>query len=196
MSQKPQIILTDSSDLGEHISKLGDKIIDVMNLVADDKSTKEQIDRINEMTAEFRQLVNAVTKENREQADRVVEVIKDLRELFKKKTLVVPAPNVSVSGRELDLSPILKALKALQPKAGVKTFNLSDYRATELDNGPDKNQYLLFEDGNDAWYILRHDPETNQSRYIFGKGDHAQAWDERYSLDYLSMNEAKRALSA
>lgn len=195
MRQKPQIILTDSTDLGEHISKLGDKIIDVMNAVVDDKSTKEQIDRINQMTGEFRQLVSAVTQENRDQADRVVAAIDDLKSLLKnQKPVVVPAPNVNLSERDVDLSPILTALKALKPKDSKRTINLADFRAIQQDDAPDGNQYFLFEDGEDRWYILQFDTTSNQSRYLFGTGDPSEAWDTKYGNDYYTLNEAKRAL--
>lgn len=197
--QKPSIILTDSTDLGEHISQLGDKIIDVLEAVKDDKSTKDQIDRINDMTGEFRSLVASVQIEQESQADRIVAALNDLkRTVTSQKPVIVPAPAVSFSERDVDLNPLVDAISRLEklmtPKKQKKSLELSSFRAHDLADSPDNLQYIGFQDTSGNWYIMQHDPENNRDRYYFGTGDYELAWDDKFSHDYKTLSEAIRAL--
>lgn len=201
-NNKPTILLTDSTDLGSHISKLGDKIIDVLEAVKDDKSTKAQIDRINSMTGEFRELVNTVQSAQSYQTEQIIAAVNDLKQtVSKQKPVVVPAPAVSLQEKDVDLNPIVTAInrleKMLKPKPAAKQqLDLSRFKAHDLTDGPDNNQYIGFMDMNGNWYIMQHDPAENRDRYYFGSESYEQAWDDKYGLDYRVLSEAIRALSA
>lgn len=203
-NNKPTILLTDSTDLGSHISKLGDKIIDVLEAVKDDKSTKAQIDRINNMTDEFRELVDTVRSAQSYQTERIIAAVNDLKQtVSKQKPVVVPAPAVSLQEKEVDLDSVVAAInrleKTLKPKpaAAVKQeLDLSRFKAHDLTDGPDNNQYIGFMDASGNWYIMQHDPTENRDRYYFGRESYDQAWDDKYALDYRVLSEAIRALSA
>lgn len=197
--QKPSIILTDSTDLGKHISKLGDKIVDVLVAVKDDKSTKEQIDRINTMTDKFAVLVTAVQEAQVEQANRICEAIAGLSEIVSvQKPVVVPAPSVSLQEKDVDLKPLLAGIgkleKLLQPKAAG--FNIANYKAHDLEDGRDGNQYIGFINPDGDWYIMQHDPDNNRDRYYFGSEDYETAWGDKHTHDYHTLSEARRAVSA
>lgn len=190
-NQKPSIILTDSTDLGEHIAELGQKIIEVMNTVRADKSTKEQIDRL---ASDFKDLTEIAQQTAEEHTDKVCEAIDELRRaVAQQKPVVVPAPNVNLKERDVDFSPLVKELKTiLTPKTDKKQLNLSDYRAIDLDNTPDGMQYVGFQNSSGGWYILQNDDQNNKIRYYFGKGDYATGWDERISHDYSTLNDAAK----
>lgn len=187
--QKPSIILTDSTDLGEHIAELGEKIIGVMNTVRADKSTKEQIDRL---ASDFKTLTQMAQQAAQEQTDRVCNAIEELRQVVtEQKPIVVPAPRVSLAEKDVDFSPLVQELKTiLTPKAVKKQINLGDYRAIDLDNAPDGVQYVGFQNSTGGWYILQNDDRSNTIRYYFGKGSYEAAWDDKYSHDYKTLSEA------
>lgn len=189
MGSKPSVILTDSTDLGEHIAELGDKIIGVMEAVRADKSTKEQL---NMLSAEFKTLQDLARRSSKEHTDRMIGAIDQLiAAISKEKTVTVPAPRVSLTERDIDFSPLLEKLEEIvTPDA----YDLSKYKAHDLNDGPDKMQYIGFLDSTGKWYILRHDPITNSDRFYFGKEPYEQAWDEKYSLDYATLGEAIDAI--
>lgn len=190
-TQKPSVILTDSTDLGEHIAALGEKIIHVMQMVQADKSTKEQIDRFG---AEFKTLADLARKTTREQSEMVREALNELKDIIRQqKPIVVPAPRVSLQEKAVDFNPVLEKLDALMPKQ-VSTFNMASYRAHDLDNAPDNMQYIGFENEDGDWYIMRHNATDNRDRFYFGSEDYATAWDERISHEYKTLSEARRAL--
>lgn len=197
--QKPQIILTDSTDLGQHIADLGDKIIDVLEAVKEDHSTKEQIDRINGMTAEFRELVETVQTSQETQADKIVLALNDLKTtVTKQKPVVVPAPAVSLQEKDVDLDPIVGAIndlkKLLAPTKQKKKTDLSTFRAHDQADAPDGMQYFGFMDLSGNWYIMQHDPEENRDRFYSGKESYDQAWDDKFGHTYTTLSEALRAL--
>lgn len=200
-NQKPQIILTDSTDLGSHIAELGDKIIEVLEAVKEDHSTKDQIDRINDMTYEFRELVETVQTSQETQADKIVLALNDLKTtVTKQKPVVVPAPAVSLQEKDVDLNPIVGAIndlkKLLAPTKQKKKTDLSTFRAHDLSDAPDGMQYIGFMDMSGSWYIMQHDPEENRDRFYSGSESYDQAWDDKFSHNYTTLSEALRALSA
>lgn len=191
-SQKPSIILTDSTDLGEHISQLGDKVIGVMKMVQADHSAQEQIDRL---AGEFKTLADLARKTAREQSEQIATALNDLKAVIQnQKPIFAPAPSVNLQEREVDFTPLLQKMDALmKPK---KELDLSKYRAHDLEDGRDNMQYIGFQDMTGGWYIMQHDPTANRDRYYFGKGSYDEAWDEKYSLEYKVLSEAIHALSA
>lgn len=197
--QRPSIILTDSTDLGSHIAKLGDKIIDVLEAVKDDKSTKQQIDRINDMTGKFSSLVSVVQMAQVNQTDRICAAIESLRKVVDvQKPVIVPAPSVSLQERDVDLKPLLKSLTKLehlmQPKA--PGFSITSYRAQDSEDGRDGMQYIGFMNPDGDWYIMQHDPDNNRDRYYFGADDYDTAWGDKHTHNYYTLGEARRAVSA
>lgn len=194
-NQKPSIVLTDSTDLGEHISKLGNKIVEVLEAVKDDKSTVEQIGHITKLMGEFRSLVDTVQQSNTEQADRIISAVNDLKAIISdQKPIVVPAPNVRLTEKVTDFSPLIKELKTIFAPAKVakQGINLNEYRAIDLDNASDGVQYVGFQDSRGNWYILQNDDRNNTIRYYFGKESYAQAWDEKYGHNYKTLSEAMK----
>lgn len=192
--QKPSIVLTDSTDLGEHISGLGDKIIEVLEAVKDDKSTTQQINHLSAMVTDFKSLITGVQQSNKAQADRIVTAVNSLKEVIaEQKPVVVPAPNVRLTEKATDFTPLINELKTiLTPKAVKKQINLADYRAIDLDNAPGNVQYVGFQNSAGNWYILQNNEETNSIRYYFGKDGYDVGWDERHGHDYKTLSEAMR----
>ncbi len=192
--QKPSIVLTDSTDLGEHISDLGNKIVEVLNATKADKSTTEQINKLTSLVGDFKSLTVQVQKASKDHTDKVCAAIDDLRAaITMQKPVVVPAPNVNLKEREVDFSPLLKELKTLlTPRTVKKQINLADYRAIDLDNAPDGVQYVGFQNSSGGWYILQNNDSNNTIRYYFGKGSYEQAWDEKWSHDYTTLSEAMK----
>lgn len=191
--KKPSVILTDSTDLGEHIAELGDKIIDVMEAVRSDKSTQNQLDGIASLINEFKTLSKTAQEASQNHASQVIDAIDSLKKLITtQKPIVVPAPRVTVEGQELTLDPIIEKLDQL---LGTKdTIDISKFRVHDLDNGPDRNQYISFMDMDGRWYIMQHDPSNNRARYFFSNDSYDMAWDDKYSHEYTTLNEAMRAL--
>ena len=193
--QKPSIILTDSTDLGEHISKLGDKIIDVLEAVADDKSSTAQIDRITDLLDEYRSLTSEIQTSAKEHSDKVCEALDELKTAITKvkPPVVIPAPAVNLTEREIDLKPLLKKLDLLvQPKQ--RKVSLNDFRAQDIDNDSGNMQYIGFTSTFDEWYIMENNTAENTIRYAFGNGDYSQAWTDRHNHDYGVLSEAINAL--
>lgn len=194
--QKPSIILTDSTDLGEHISKLGNKIVDVLEAVKDDKNTSEQIDLLTNLTIQFRKLVETVNKAGEDQANRIADALHELAITQRnQKPIVVPAPAVTLTEKDVDFKPVIKAIERLM-KPVVAGFDLAKYRAHDLQDAPDGQQYIGFINPDGDWYIMQHDPSSNRDRYYFGAGSYEEAWDEKHIHEYRTISEARHALSA
>lgn len=194
-NQKPSIVLTDSTDLGEHISGLGDKIIEVLNAVKDDKSVAQQISGITTMVADFKSLITSVQTVSKQQSDRVCASIESLKKaVAEQKPIIVPAPSVRLQERALDLTPLMDKLdELLTPKVVEASFSMNDYRAQDLDNA-NGVQFIGFTDMHDGWYIMENNTENNTIRYAFGNGDYNEAWDQHYGLTYTTLSKAINAI--
>ena len=192
--QKPSIILTDSTDLGEHISLLGDKITDILEAVVDDKSSSEQIDRITDLIEDFREISSSLEQASQRHSIQITKAMKELKDVIsRQKPIVVPAPAVSLTEKAVDFKPLISKIEQLMKPAPAKVvkadINLNDFRAQDIDN-EGVMQYIGFTGLGDIWYILLNDTSSSSIRYHFGKGNYYDGWEQRHNHDYNVLNEA------
>lgn len=116
------------------------------------------------------------------------EVADTLEKIEKYLRVPQKAPQVSVTERELDLKPILQAIKKLAPPDNK--FELSRYRAQDIDNDEDWRQFIGFVSSDGMWYILENNITGNNMRYVFGSGDYLEAWNSRRDFEYKVLSEA------
>lgn len=112
--QKSQIIMADSTDLGEAVSALGAKLDSLIKSTGDEKSDKELISTVK---SELAKVVDALNQDDSGEEDQVVNAINDLKSAFSSikvnPVVNVPQAKVTVDGAKVDLSPLSKKLDAV-----------------------------------------------------------------------------------
>lgn len=124
--------------------------------------------------------------------EKQMQVLSNILVLVK-KPIKIPTPQVTVQERSIDLSEIHDAIRQIAPpNKSEKQMHLSDYRAHDIDTAPDGTQYIGFIASDGRWHIAHSDDKQNTLRYYSSKGDYHSSWDERYSHEYTTLNEAMR----
>lgn len=102
-------------------------------------------------------------------------------------------PEIKITEKKIDLKPIETAVKEA---ATPPQFDLSTYRAQDLDEMEPGIQYVGFTNIDGYWYILRNDVKNNNMRYKFGKDNYSTAWEKAPIYDYQLLEEAMNAIKA
>lgn len=167
-----------------------DKLISAISELKESIESANQAaeQQTREIHQSFETMLESVSNAQTQAIDQQNSILEDIARYLKTPPKL-PTPQVNITERELDLGGVEKALKSLTPK---KTRDLSSYRALDLENMPDGNQYIGFQNSSGDWYIMQNDERANRIRYYFGKGDYATAWDEKVSHDYTTLSEAQK----
>lgn len=186
--QKSQIIMADSTDLGEAVSKLGTKLDALAESLGKEKTDTKLITAVKE------ELAKVVTALNQDNDTELVTAIQDLKSSFTgievNPVVNVPEPVINVDIPKIDFSPLIDALK---PTAETKEIELGDYKAQDID-GDDVFQYIGFVRPDGGWYIIENDVEGGSIRYKFGAKNYSAAWKKYTNQNYKLLNEAIREI--
>jgi hypothetical protein len=190
---KSTIILADSTDLGDKVADLGEKIINVLNAFKNDTTATDKLVKISE---DFKKLNIFVTKSAGDQAVKVEKALNQIAGAIKSvKMPDIPAPVVKVEERELDFTPLHNAMREMMAtREGDKGMSLDNYRAQDINNSEKEVQYIGFLNPSGEWYIVENRVKENTLRYIFGTGGYAKAFAKAARFEYKLLDEAVNAL--
>lgn len=195
-NNKPNVILTDQTDLGEKIGELTTKLVDAVKTLdsneVDGKQVNELVRAVSRLDA-----LNGLIANNFKYADKQrKDMISAIKALKLSHVVNVPAPKVTVEAPKLDLSPITNAIERIykQPEEN-NTVYLDCYRAQDINNSNPKLQYIGFMNSEGNWYIVENDIAKNTLRYVFGTDNYESAFERAASYSYSLLNEAVHALS-
>lgn len=194
-NNKPPVILTDQTDLGDKIKELTGQMVSTIKGLDSSASDMAQLKALKGLSDGVEALQRSVDSYVSAIDRQTVQLIAALNRLELSPQITVPKPVVTVQERAIDFKPLEKALKGLQQPA-ARAVSLSDYRAHDLDDAPDGKQYIGFIDMDGNWYLMQSDDETHSLRYYFGRGSYADAWDSRFGHSYRTLSEARRGLAA
>lgn len=197
---KSTVVLADSTDFGEKMKELGDKITDSLETYR--KDTKNA-DKIAEIAQEYQKLAvynvkaqNEQSKEVKKALDNVSKALASIKmpEMPQVKIpefpkLTIPAPVVNMPKN--DFSPIERAIEGLKEEKGL---DLDDFKAHDINNLDKDTQYIGFLNPNGQWYIIENKIRENSIRYVFGKSGYAKAFKKAPTYQYELLSEAVNAL--
>lgn len=198
MNNKTSVVLADSTDFGEKMQELGDKITTVIDEFRNDNKNADKIEAI---ALEQQKLATYTAKVNRESAAdfkatignlvKAVQAIK-IPEVkipeVKIPEVKQPAPIVNVPVN--DFSPITRAIESLKEEKGI---DLDDFKAHDITDSGD-NQYIGFVAPTGVWYIIENQTKNNRLRYVFGKKGYTKAFSQAPTYQYELLSEAINAL--
>lgn len=198
---KPPVILADSTDLGERLAELGEKITRVLE---EFKSDTTATDRLNQISDDFKRVVLSVTKLSSDQSDKVQrelgQISKDIRAIKMPelpKMPDIPVPVVKIQERKLDLSPLERAIRESAPKTAdlpPEKLDMDSFRAQDIASPDSNTQYIGFLNPAGEWYIIENKIKDNTLRYVFGKGGYSKAFAKAGTYQYELLSEAVNAL--
>lgn len=191
-SSKPQVILTDQTDLGERFTKLGDLIAQTIKGLDSTESDDRELRVLKELQVQLKSSVASIDKGNKASEGAFLRIQKAIENIQVAPVVNVPAPNVKVDVPKLDLSSITETLQAYIPVKEEK-IDLECYRAQDITE-VDGRQYVGFVNAEGAWYIIENDMAANSLRYVFGASGYAKAFNKASGYEYRLLNEAINAL--
>lgn len=192
--EKPSVILTDQTDLGDKISELTQKLTETIKGLDISRANTEQLQAIKELQTVFVQYKSAI---NTDSAKAQKELIQAVNSIKVSPVVQIPAPKVTVQPASVDLSPLQDTIKEyFKPPQDENTkTDLSCYRAQDIDNTNPNVQYIGFVNPDGDWYIIENDVAGNKMRYLFGTVDYENAFQRAATYTYLLLNEAIHAIS-
>jgi hypothetical protein len=196
-NNKPQVILTDQTDLGDKISE-AIKSLETSNIDGQQLSA-------------LKDLAKALESSRRAQSDDASALKKALaavevavKALNMSPVVNVPEPKVTIREAKIDLAPLQKTIiEALTPvetvvaaPAAEERLDLDCYKAQDINNDTPDMQYVGFVNPEGNWYIIENDVNGNKLRYVFGGSGYADAFAKASTYEYGLLNEAVDALTA
>lgn len=145
--------------------------------------------RIDDLEKSFTSAVEAISDAQLRVGELQVSALENIEKRL--KTPPKP-PQVNVTERDVDLSPLMKAIKKLTPKD--EGLDLSKFRAQDIDNDSDRLQFVGFVSPEGYWQIIENNVSDDSVRYVFGKGSYENAWGDRHDHEYRVLNEAIDAI--
>lgn len=194
---KQTVVLADSTDFGEKMAELGEKI---ETILTEFKNDTKNADKLAEIAAEYQKLAVYNVKSAKEQADKFKQVFDSLIKAVEAiklpeipKVIIpefpkIPAPVVNVP--KTDLSPIQRAIEGLKEEKGL---DLDDFKAHDIYNAGD-TQYIGFLAPSGQWYIIENKVKENSLRYVFGKDKYKDHFKKAATYEYSLLSEAINAL--
>lgn len=111
---KPSVVLADSTDLGETVSALGDKIMGVVAELKKDKSAEQLGAKLQSMFNNFIESLSQMQVASDDSLQQVAEQIYEkLDQLELNPQITVPTPEVTVRPADVDISAITRKLDAV-----------------------------------------------------------------------------------
>lgn len=108
--QKSQIIMADSTDLGEAVSKLGTKLDALISSNENEKSDKELISTVK---SELSKVVDALNQDSDSEVISAINELKSALSIEVNPVVNVPEPVINLDVPKVDLSPLSKDIKAV-----------------------------------------------------------------------------------
>lgn len=195
-NNKPTVILTDQTDLGDKIKSMVDTFAEAVKSTDTSMLDKEQISALNELKKGVESLKNAVEAKKTDNSD-IVKAIKALDLNVAAPIVNVPAPQVTLQERPIDFTPLQDTIKEyFRPpdvEAEDEKIDLECYRAQDITDKEDV-QYIGFVNPDGAWYIIENKVRENSMRYVFGMTDYSKAFKNASRYKYYLLNEALDAV--
>lgn len=192
---KSSVILADSTDFGEKMAQLGDKITAVIDEL---KNDTRNTDKLADLANQYEKLATYNVKVARDSADELKKVFSDTLKVLKNlqapeievatPQVNVPAPIVNVPKN--DFSPITKAIESLKEEKGI---DLDDFMAHDISEEEGK-QYVGFVAPTGAWYIVENLVDESKLRYVFGRNGYEKAFKKASTYQYEILSEAINAI--
>jgi hypothetical protein len=157
--QKSQIIMADSTDLGEAVLSLGDKLDALAESLKEEKTDAQLIDTVR---SELAKVVEALNKDT---DTEIINAIQDLKSSFSgievNPVVNVPEPVINVDIPKIDFSKLSTDIKAVtaavkaikQPNFNIENLLTATNKVSEAVNGlsfPVPNYVLPFRDSDGA----------------------------------------------
>lgn len=108
--QKSQIIMADSTDLGEAVLSLGKKLDDLISSNENEKSDKELISTVK---SELSKVVDALNQDSDGEVINAINELKSALNVEVNPVVNVPEPVINLDIPKMDLSPLSKDIKAV-----------------------------------------------------------------------------------
>lgn len=194
---KPTIILTDQTDLGDRLSKLADDIASSVDKLDTTKVNADQLQSLKELKDALNSYTDGLTGSNTANQKAASDLLKAVKAIRVSPVVNVPEAKITVQAPKVDLQPLQDTLKEyFKPPETDESINLESYRAQDIDNINPNMQYIGFMNPQGNWYIIENDVKGNKLRYLFGDDGYTQAFSDAASHVYSLLNEAIDALSA
>lgn len=201
--QKPQVILADSTDLGERMSEISKQIGELLKTNSDLLSTAKKPKSTDELSAlkalksSVDSFISTSKTDSKSGTDTLTKALASLEKAIKGIDVspVVNIPETKLTVPKVDLKPLQKTLESHfaqpMPESGTK---LDDFKAHDIRDSGKDTQYIGFLHPSSAWYIIENRVKDNSLRYVFGKGDYAKAFQSAGQYQYQLLDEAINAL--
>lgn len=192
---KPTVILTDQTDLGDKIRELSDKFAEAIRGIDSSAIDAKQVNKLIEVVSTLDAL-NGMIANNLKYADKQRgEILAAIKALKLSTVVNVPEPKVTFKESKVDFSPLQDTIREVFTPP-VTFINLDRYKAQDIDNSVQDKQYIGFLNSEGNWYIIENDIPANKLRYVFGNSGYIEAFSKASSYEYTLLNEAVDALSA
>lgn len=157
------------------------------------KLDKRVVDAISSLSSIIEALNSVKIENDSEVKDALANIANILGNLDVRPIVNVPKAQVTVNEKEVNFDPLIKALN----KPEVKDDDpLVGYKAQDI-NGDDPHvQYVGFVNAKGNWYIIENSDTTNSLRYVFGKDNYTEAFNNVTKLRYRLFSEAYSEVKA
>jgi hypothetical protein len=193
-NQKPTVILTDQTDLGDKIKDLAGTLEKAVKSIDGKEDSAKLLKALEDLSVDLYGLGKKIEQYQTAIDRQTVQLVSALNKLELSPNITVTPAAVTVA--PADFKPLQKALQGLKPTISKRMPTLADFRATDIDTDRSGTQYIGFMALDGSWYLMQSDERNNTTRYYFGTGDYASAWEQRHNYDYTTLSEAYRAVSA
>lgn len=199
-NNKPHVILTDQTDLGDKMEALATKLADTVKQLDSGENDTAQLAQLKALTTALNTFIKSEADDDVTERKASADLLKAIKAIKLSPVVNVPAPNVTVSPSKLDLKPLQDTLVNLLSKQEDQEepsnqFDLDDYKAQDIDNSVKDYQYIGFLNAAGNWYIIENDVKGNKLRFVFGTDNYSDAFARSPEFQYLLLNEAIDAIS-
>lgn len=193
--EKPTIILTDQTDLGDRLTKLATDISDTVTRLDSSKSDSEQLAVLNSLKNSLDEYNKTLSGNNKTSTKNSADLLKAIKAINISPVVNVEPPKVTIKPEKIDTKPLEDTLKQyLMPAETEEKVDLSCYKAQDIDNTNPDVQYIGFVNTEGSWYIVENSIKDNKLRYLFGTSDYEKAFQKAAIYHYQLLNEAVDAL--
>ncbi len=195
---KPTVILTDQTDLGDKMVELGNKVSETIRGLDSSSVDNEQLTAIKSLSRALDVYTKAQSKDASAIQASLAAVESAIRSIDIAPVINLPEPKVTLKETKIDLTPLKDTIREVfvPPSVPEQKLDLSRYKAQDIDNSVTDKQYIGFVNPEGDWYIIENDVPGNKLRYVFGESGYAAAFAQASSYEYNLLNEATDALSA
>lgn len=192
---KPTIILTDQTDLGDRLTKLVDDITAAVTKLDSSGIDKDQLTALKDLQSSLTTYSNNISSSSKSSQKATEELLKAVKSIKVSPIVNLPEPKVTVQQQKVDLRPLQDTIQEyfgtpdVDEKIYLECFKVQDLR----DDGD--LQYVGFLHPNGNWYIIENKVKENSLRYIFGVTGYSEAFSKAATYEYSLLDEAINALS-